>query len=103
MVARAYRMGALGPVFVEQLTAQNTIEGVMNEINEAKQIDHTTDTISDPAEKHAKLHRLLKSAKLIRPPQEPKVKKRKVVGASTDAADTITEQSANTGRVRFKD
>ena len=97
-------MGALGPVFVEQLTAKNTIEEVMNEMNDAKQTYQTTlDTFSDPEEKHAKLHKLLKSAKLIRPPQEPKVKRRKVMVASTDAAETITEPSANTGRVRFED
>jgi hypothetical protein len=107
-------MGALGPVFVEQLTAKNTIEEVMNEMNEARPTNPPTlDTISDPKERHAKLHKLLKSAKLIRPPQEPKVKKRKAMGAATVASGTITEdqhtnsmnskQSTNAGRVRFKD
>jgi len=91
-------MGALGSVFVEQLTAKNTIEEVMNEMNEAKQIDQTTlNAISDPKEKHAKLHKLLKSAKLIRPPKESKAKKRKIMESSNDAA------GAKTGRIRFQD
>ena len=94
-------MGALGPVFVEQVTAKNTIEEVMNEMIEAEQIDQTTlDAISDPKEKNTKIHKLLKSAKLIRPPQDFKVKKRKVMESFTDAAGTST---AKTGRIRFQD
>jgi SNF2 family DNA or RNA helicase len=99
VVARAYRMGATGSVCVEQLTAKNTIEEVMNEMNNAKQIDQSTsDANSNPAEKHAKLHQLLISAKLIRPLQKSTMKKRKVMEDATD----VDDQSKSSG-VRFKD
>jgi hypothetical protein len=107
-------MGALGPVFVEQLTAKNSIEEVMNEINKAKRTSRTRlDATSDSNEKYTTLHRLLKRAKFIRPPLEAMMKKRKVMEPFADAVGTITEQqhanlinstlSAKPGRVRFKD
>ena len=99
VVARAYRMGATGSVCVEQLTAKNTIEEVMNEMNNAKQIDQSTsDANSNPTEKHAKLHQLLKSAKLIRPLQKSTMKKRKVM----EDASGVDDKSKSSG-VRFKD
>jgi len=64
VVARAYRMGASGPVFVEQLTAKETIEEVMQQMNEARQSHN-----SDQTEKHAKMHFLLKRSQLVRQPQ----------------------------------
>lgn len=63
VVARAYRMGAKGPVFVEQLTAEDTIEEVMLQM---KNKSHNTD---ETEEKHAKLHFLLKNCMLVKPKQ----------------------------------
>lgn len=100
VVARAYRMGALGSVFVEQLTAKDSIEEVMNELNAgSRQATALADTKS--TEKHAKLHYLMKSTKLIRPQHETKAKKRK---ACTGIDDGSTRQLVRTaGGVRFKD
>ena len=104
-------MGALGPVFVEQLTAKNSIEEVMDEMNETNQAAQTrSDDTTDSNEKYTKLHKLLKSAKFIRPPQELKRKKRKVIEPSADAAGAISEQqhvdfirSKKSAQVRFQD
>ena len=105
VVARAYRMGATGPVFVEELTATDSVEEVMNRMNAGDQITLEAPS-TDQKEKHAKLHKLLMSAKLIRPKQEPKIKKRKP--AENDGVDTINghqngvlKKAAKTGGVRF--
>jgi hypothetical protein len=94
-------MGALGPVFVEQITAKNSIEEVMDEMNKANQAAQTRlDDTSDSNDKYTKLHSLLKSAKFIRPPlQEPKIKKRKVLEPSAFSSSKNSAQP----RVRFKD
>ena len=100
VVARAYRMGALGSVFVEQLTAKDSIEEVMNELNAgSRQATALADTKS--TEKHAKLHYLLKSTKLIRPQHETKAKKRKACNGIDDGSTTQLVRTA--GGVRFKD
>jgi hypothetical protein len=64
VVARAYRMGATGPVYVEELVAKQSIEEVMNQMvsgEDANEVD-----TEDLNETRAKVHQLLKSAKLIR-------------------------------------
>jgi len=103
-------MGATGSVFVEQLTAKDSVEEVMNQINAGNQIASGV-LSSDQKEKQAKMHLLLKSAKLIRPPQANKMKKRKIVEGD-EAKRTDKEQHNNTinlkkaakpGGVRFKD
>ena len=53
-------MGALGPVLVEQLTAKDSVEVVLDELN-AGQRQMKSETSTDTKEKHAKLHYLLKS------------------------------------------
>ncbi|EJK74515.1 hypothetical protein THAOC_03799 [Thalassiosira oceanica] len=58
VIARAYRMGALGPVHVEHVMAEESIEELMERINEGDQIEDS--------EKNAKLHKLLNGARLIR-------------------------------------
>ena len=95
-------MGALGPVLVEQLTAKDSVEVVLDELN-AGQRQMKSETSTDTKEKHAKLHYLLKSAKLIRRPPQ-KAKKRRVMGAdATDDADMNVKQPAKkAGGVRFE-
>jgi len=97
VVARAYRMGATGPVFVEQLTAKDSVEEVMNRMNDGHLA--TLDAPTYQKEKHAKLHTLLKSAMFIRPKEEHVEKKRKLA----NSANTDLNHSAKTGGVRFKD
>ena len=58
VIARAYRMGALGPLHVEHVMAEKSIEELMERINEGDQIEDS--------EKNAKLHKLLNGARLIR-------------------------------------
>ena len=50
-------MGATGSVFVEQLTAKDSVEEVMNQINAGNQI--ASDASSDQKEKQAKMGLLL--------------------------------------------
>ena len=92
-------MGALGPVRVEQLTAKDSVEVVLDELN-AGQCQMKSETSTDTKEKHAKLHYLLKSAKLIRRPSQ-KAKKRRVMGAdATDDADMNVKQPAEWCQIR---
>lgn len=97
VVARAYRMGATGPVSVEQLTAKNSIEEVMNRMNAGINVASEVDI--DTKDKHAKVHTLLKSAKLIRL-QEHKAKKSKLDGHQKHQ-EVNRKQSAKSGGVRF--
>ena len=109
VVARAYRMGAMGPVFVEELMAKDSVEEVMIQMNEKHGLGLKAPL--DKKDKHAKLHLLLKSAKLIRPEKELSIKKRKLLGNGeiqlTDGPqnddDTSIKQKAKAVRVRFKD
>lgn len=68
-------MGATGPVHVEELVAKQSIEEVMNQMvsgEDANEVD-----LIDSNETRAKVHQLLKSAKLIR--EHPiGIKKRKL-------------------------
>jgi hypothetical protein len=60
-------MGATGPVHVEELVAKQSIEEVMNQMvsgEDANEVD--TEDLIDSNETRAKVHQLLKSAKLIR-------------------------------------
>lgn len=99
-------MGATGSVYVEQLTAKNSVEEVMNQINAGLQVE--LDTSSNQKEKQAKMHFLLKSAKLMRP-QEVHKKRKAMFEESeglnkeqnTNAMDL--KQAAKKVSVRFKD
>ncbi|KAL9186138.1 hypothetical protein ACHAXT_005376 [Thalassiosira profunda] len=102
VIARAYRMGATGPVFVEQLTAKGSVEEVMSKMNAGHQV--TSDSPTGNKEKLAKLHKLLVSAELIRPPQDDKqVKKRKADdgGGGIDNEHPNGKKRAKKGGVRF--
>lgn len=97
-------MGSTGSVFVEQLTAKDSIEEVMNRLNTGHQASN--DVMSDPKEKHAKLHTLLKNAKLIRPTQKHKTKKRKLTTSDDAAQEHIgnsAKRASKAGGVSFKD
>ncbi|KAL7538788.1 hypothetical protein ACHAXR_010846 [Thalassiosira sp. AJA248-18] len=96
VVARAYRMGATGSVFVEQLIAKDSVEEVMNQM---KLEEVVSEALIDVKDKHAKVHTLLKSAKLIRPPHESKAKKRKL----KERDQVNLNQAAKARGVRFKD
>lgn len=90
-------MGATGPVHVEQLTAKDSVEEVMVELNTGRRQSATADEAnSDPKEKHAKLHTLLKSAKLIRQVANQQMKRK------ADGIDLNKKKAAKTG-VRFAD
>ena len=90
-------MGATGPVHVEQLTAKDSMEEVMVELNTGRRQSATADeSNSDPKEKHAKLHTLLKSAKLIRQVANQQMKRK------ADGIDLNNKKAAKTG-VRFGD
>ena len=96
VVARAYRMGASGPVYVEHLTAKDTIEEVIHQMHEARQSHN-----SDQTEKHAKMHFLLKRSHLVRQPQVQMNVRRK-----RNAQDSVGDDDKNTSKrrtVRFKD
>lgn len=98
VVARAYRMGATGPVCVEQLTAKSSIEEVMNQMNAGI----ASEADIDIQDKHAKVHTLLKSAKLLRP-QEHKAKRRKLGGHQQEDRGTNNHrQPTKSGGVRFE-
>eukprot|EP00804_Cyclotella_cryptica_P023714 CCRYP_017271-RB/>CCRYP_017271-RB protein AED:0.03 eAED:0.03 QI:232/1/1/1/0.75/0.77/9/691/1469 len=97
VVARAYRMGATGPVFVEQLVAKNSIEEIMIQMNTMHQ--RKLDANSYSQDNIAKVHRLLMSAKLIRPLQVQTTKKRKV----HECGDEQSNHASKTANVRFKD
>ena len=91
-------MGATGPVHVEQLTARDSVEEIMNVLNTARRETAIAEEAkSDPKEKHAKLHTLLKSAKLIRQVANQQQMKRKA-----DGIDLNKKKAAKTG-VRFVD
>ena len=97
-------MGATGPVFVEQLAAKDSIEEVMNTMNTGSH--SKAEAHSGSKENHAKLHCLLKSAKLMRPPQEHKTKRRKIAdGNAVNGVKTDNDKkpAAKVGAVRFKD
>jgi len=89
-------MGATGAVHVEKLTAKDSVEEMMVELNTSRhQSAIAKDKAkSDPKEKHTELHTLLKSAKLIRPRQDMKRK--------ADGIDLNKKKEAKTG-VRFVD
>ena len=91
-------MGATGPVHVQQLTAKDSVEEVMNELNtDRRQSAIAKDEAkSDPKEKNAKLHTLLKSAKLIRQGASQQMKRK------ADGIDLNKKKAAKTG-VRFAD
>ena len=92
VVARAYRMGASGSVFVEQLVAKDTIEEVMQQRNEARQSHN-----SDQSEKHAKMHFLLKRSRLVRHPQVQRNRRKRI--ADHDGKDDTMRPRT----VRFKE
>lgn len=94
VVARAYRMGASGPVYVEQLTAKDTIEEVMQQMNEARQSHN-----SDQKEKYAKMHFLLKRSQLVRQQVQMNARKKRDAQDCVDDGDKLAWQP----RVRFKD
>ncbi len=96
VVARAYRMGASGPVYVEQLTAKDTIEEVIHQMNTARQSHN-----SDQTEKHAKMHFLLKRSQLVRQQQGrmKAIRKRNAQERNGDDDDNDTRQPRT---VRFK-
>uniref|UniRef100_A0A7S2KSK3 Uncharacterized protein n=1 Tax=Skeletonema marinoi TaxID=267567 RepID=A0A7S2KSK3_9STRA len=96
VVARAYRMGASGPVYVEQLTAAASIEEVIQQMNEARQSHN-----SDQTEKHAKMHFLLKRSQLVRQPQVQMNARRK--RNAQDCVDDDDKNSRQPRTVRFKD
>lgn len=95
VVARAYRMGAMGPVYVEELIAKDSIEEVMNQMVSGRE----SILVANSNEKHAKVHLLLKSAKLMRPHQCHK-KKRKI---SESNLRTSSKQSSRLVGVRFQE
>jgi len=89
VVARAYRMGATGRVEVEQLIAEDSIEELMERINEGGQLADMRDfraggrstpastkqkdgdvgspnSARQPKTSHAKIHHLLKNVRLAR-------------------------------------
>lgn len=88
VVARAYRMGATGRVEVEQLIAENSIEELMESINEGGILPYANDfkrdargsttkkksgdassseeSVRQSTTGHAKIHFLLKNVKLAR-------------------------------------
>ena len=89
VVARAYRMGATGRVEVEQLIAEDSIEELMERINEGGQLADMSDfraggrstpastkkkdgdvgspnSARQPKTSHAKIHHLLKNVRLAR-------------------------------------
>jgi len=109
VVARAYRMGATGPVYVDELMAKDSVEEVMIQMNGNRQAK--SQASKDNKEKHAKLHLLLKSAKLIRSQKEHKMRKRKIM--ENDEVQTTNDQQKQdtknskqkikTAGVRFKD
>jgi SNF2 family DNA or RNA helicase len=94
VVARAYRMGASGPVYVEQLTAKKTIEEVMQQLNEDRQSHN-----SDQTEKHAKMHLLLKRCQLVRRQKVQMNSRMKRNAQDIDAEGKMRQQRS----VRFKD
>jgi SNF2 family DNA or RNA helicase len=97
VVARAYRMGAKGPVFVEQLTAEDTIEEVMLQM---KNKSHNTD---ETEEKHAKLHFLLKNCMLVKPKQSKLQMNARKKRNAHDMDSEGEGQRRQQRTVRFKD
>ena len=99
VVARAYRMGATGRVEVEQLIAENSIEELMESINNGGKLpdsndfkgdargattkkkggDETSSTTAESVRQsttgHAKIHFLLKNVRLARPSRVNKNRK----------------------------
>lgn len=75
-------MGATGPVHVEELVAKHSIEEVMNKLVAGEETKLDIEVSTDTNETRAKVHRLLKSAKLIRPHQEQRGEKRKQPGGN---------------------
>lgn len=71
-------MGATGPVHVEELVAKNSIEEVMNQMVSGEDAKEAEEDHVDFNETRAKIHRLLKSAKLIRAHTSGNTKKRKL-------------------------
>ena len=115
VVARAYRMGAIGSVIVEQLTAEDSIEEVMNTMNAKSAGNGRLDLAEfceNEKEKHAKMHTLLKSTTLIRPDTSRKNKRKPL---ATDGwhqhaqqkqhgnEDDNMKRPRKIGSVRFKD
>ena len=92
VVARAYRMGATGHVHVEELVAKYSIEEVMSKLVAGEEAKLDIEVSSDANETRAKVHRLLKSAKLIRPHQSKASNKRKHPFGSKNARVAVRFQ-----------
>ena len=86
-------MGATGPVHVEVLIANNSIEEVMIQMKEGQSDE--SESSSDSNEVRAKVHRLLTGANLIRPSIGRAFKKRKATGDD--------QEQKHRNRVRFQE
>jgi SNF2 family DNA or RNA helicase len=96
VVARAYRMGATGPVHVEVLIANNTIEELMVQIKEGE--SNQSESSLETNETRAKVHQLLTGASLIRPSiDHTTVKKRKATEEDQE------QEKMHRTRVRFQE
>jgi arginine repressor len=91
-------MGATGPVHVEELVAKHSIEEIMNRMvsgEGTKEVEEVEEDHVDFNETRAKIHRLLKSVKLIRVHHSDNTKKRKL-------AETVTPSRVRVA-VRFQE
>mmetsp|Transcript_33377 Transcript_33377/g.80752 ORF Transcript_33377/g.80752 Transcript_33377/m.80752 type:complete len:1956 (-) Transcript_33377:162-6029(-) len=116
-VARAWRMGAKGPVVVETLVAQDSVEETMAEMEKrSDDSDLTIDTSSDLAAveqsklksaeyQRTKLQYLLKGLKLVRNRYASSygVNKRSMPIASSIAEPVAKKQRTKERRVRFEE
>lgn len=107
VVARAYRMGTVGSVIVEQLVAKQSIEQVMNEINNAKwKEDKEEEKGKVGSEKFntVKLHGLIKKLRVIKGEAKADKKKRARVGEDEGGGSrkgNEDEEDPPARRVRF--
>jgi hypothetical protein len=88
-------MGATGPVHVEELVAKHSIEEIMNRMVSGEGTKEVEEDHVDFNETRAKIHRLLKSVKLIRVHHSDNTKKRKL-------AETVTPSRVRVA-VRFQE
>ena len=89
-------MGATGPVHVEVLIANHTIEELMVQMKEGEL--NESESSLDTNETRAKVHRLLTGASLIRPcTDHTTVKKRKVTEEQQE------QKKVHRTRVRFEE
>ena len=87
-------MGATGHVTVEQLVAKDSIEETIVQMNSTELANVETAT----SENQAKVHRLLKSARLIKPHLEHKKRNH---NTSTNVNREERRKAAKLGNVRF--